>query len=139
MIGEAGDVAARTRQARDDALSDRIVEQAKTIGNGAGRLLEGRDHRRAAGDDEVGRRRRQLRDIGLNASDVAAGKSMLDLDVAALHPSQRLELLPKGGDAGARLRIAFGVVRAGTRRAAPALSAARAPPAATLPPRRRAA
>jgi hypothetical protein len=33
---------------------------------------------------------------------------MHDLDVAAFLPSQRLELLPKGGDAGARLRIAFG-------------------------------
>jgi hypothetical protein len=44
--------------------------------------------------------------VNLNAGDIAAGKAMLDFDVAVLYPSERLESLSKGGNAG----LCFGIV-----------------------------
>src|SRR5262249_44278474 len=97
-VSEAGDVPAGLRQACDEALTDRVVDHGKNDRDAAGRLLEFPDDRRGVGEDQVGRRDYQLRHICLDASTVAASKTIVDLDVAPLDPTECLKSLLKCPD-----------------------------------------
>src|SRR5262245_60548654 len=106
--GEAGDVAARTRHAADEALSDWIVDHTEDNRDGAGRLFQGGKDRRAGGDNEVRCGVNQFCRVSLHSGKIASGKAMLDLNVAVLRPSERLECLPKCSDAPLYFRIVLG-------------------------------
>jgi hypothetical protein len=105
--GEAGDVATWTRQACDEALTERIVDHSDDNRDGAGRLFQRGNNRRAMSNDQVRRRLHQLRRVSLDTGGAAAGKSIVDPDIAALPPSKRRKLLPKGRGASLCLRVAF--------------------------------
>jgi hypothetical protein len=57
--------------------------------DGAGRLFQCRNGGRTADDNEVRCRVHWFRRVSLDADEVAAGKPMLDLNVAVLGPSER--------------------------------------------------
>ena len=97
--GEAGDVTARTRQACDEALTDRIVGMAMTIGIVAVACL---------GPQQPACRWPRLHRAGLqelchttvDTGGVAGGgKSVNDVNVAAFDPVERRKSLLKGRDA----------------------------------------
>ena len=131
----AGHVAARPGEAGDKAEFDRVVGDAEDDRNGRGRSL-GRERRRGAAGaaitatcrrDQLGRQRRQsvVLALGLAVFD----RHVLALDIAGLFSSPGERPL-------SRRAIGPGDSRRGTRSpASPA--AARAPRAATPPPRRR--
>src|SRR5258705_13092401 len=107
--GEAGDVAARPRQAGHETLSDRIVDEVEYDRDGAGRLFQCCGDWRPASDDEAGCRMHQLRRVGSDSAKVSAGISVLNSNIAVLGPPERLEPLPKRNDAGQHFGIVLGV------------------------------
>src|ERR1700731_4134355 len=76
--GEAGDVAARPRQAGHETLSDRIVDNVEHDRDGAGRLFQCGNDRRPASDDDVRYGTHQLRGVGSDLAQISTGISMLD-------------------------------------------------------------
>ena len=137
-IRETGGVAARPRQAIDKAGADRIGGLRNTIGTVRVACCNGRHGRAASGQDDVRRERDQFGRVFANVVGFARGPAVVDPHVAAVGPAQLLQPLQECRDAGLSFRIVRGRLRA-RRCAAPALAAARAPRAATPPPRRRAA
>src|SRR4029077_16579437 len=107
-IRDAGDVPAWTSKARDEALSGRIVDSREDDRDGARGLFQRRNDRRGAGGDDVWWRVHQFKDVCLYAGNVAAGKSVLDLNVPVLRPSERLKSLSKRRYASFYLGIDFG-------------------------------
>jgi len=105
---EAGDVPARTRQTGDEALSDWIVDHGEDNRDRGGRLFQRRNDRRAAGDNEVRCRIHEFSRVSLHSGEIAIGKSMRNLNIAVLRPSERLKALPKYCDAFLYFRIALG-------------------------------
>ena len=99
-IREAGDVPAGTSKARDEALSGRIVDSREDDRDGARGLFQRRNDRRGVGGDDVWRRVHQFTDVCLDVGNVAAGKTVLDLNVSVLRPSERLKSLSKRRYAG---------------------------------------
>ena len=69
--GEAGGVAARPRQALDEAGADRIGDWHEHDRHGAGRLLQRPHGRAASGQDDVRRERDQFRRVFANAVGIA--------------------------------------------------------------------
>ena len=127
---EAGNVAARPRQAGDETLSDRIVDEAEYDRDGAARLFQCCDDWRPASDDDVRCRMHQLRRVRSDSAQVSAGISMLNSDIAVLGPPERLEPLPKRSDPGYRFGIILKVwIKA--RNATHARRLLRAPPTAS--------
>src|SRR5262249_10685079 len=92
---EAGDVSARMRQARNEALIDGIVDRRHYDRNGTCRLPQRPDHRSRLTDYHFGRQRHQFCCMGSYAGGVGTTKTYLDLDVAAVCPSQFLKSLFK--------------------------------------------
>ena len=105
---ETGDVSARTPQAGDEALSERIIDHRKDDRDSAGRLFQCRKDWRTAGDNEVRGRIHEFRRVSLHLGEITGGKPMLDLNIAVLHPSERLKSLPKRRDAGLYFWIGLG-------------------------------
>src|SRR5215471_11421408 len=98
--GEAGDIAAGTRQGGHETLSYWIVDDAKHDRDGVGRLFQCGNNWRAAADDDVRCRTHHLRRVGFDSAQISTGISMLDLDIAVLGPAEGLEPLAKRNDAG---------------------------------------
>ena len=105
--GETRDVAARSRQAVDEAGADRIGGSHEHHRHGAGRLQHHPRGRGAAGQNEVGRERDQFRRVGACAVSVTVGKATKDLDIEAVGPAQLVQRLQERPDAG----LSFGIVR----------------------------
>ena len=70
-LSEAGRVAARPRQALDEAGADRIGDLHEHDRHGAGRLLQWPDGRAANGQDDVRRERDQFRRVSANCVGIA--------------------------------------------------------------------
>src|SRR6516162_321463 len=85
---EASDVPARMRQTRNEALLNGIIDGCHNDGNGTGGLPHRPSDWRGIGDDYVGRERHQFCCLSPYAADVAPTKACLDLDVAAVDPTQ---------------------------------------------------
>jgi hypothetical protein len=83
---EAGDVAARARQAGDETLSDRIANDAKHDRDGVGCLFQRGHNHRAAADDKVRCRTYQPGRVGLDSAQISTVISMIDSDIAVLRP-----------------------------------------------------
>src|SRR5258708_13514570 len=90
---EAGDVPARMRQARNEALLDGIVDRRDYDRNRACRLPQRPDDRRRLADDDVGHECHEFCCVSPYAVAIGASKAGLDLDVAAVCPSYLLKAL----------------------------------------------
>src|SRR5262245_42913395 len=95
---EAGNVAARTREACDETLTNWIGDDGEDDRDGAGRLLKSRSDRRGKTDEYL--RRQAHHFFRPSPSKGAAGEAVVDLNGAAFRPSERLKSMPKGLDAG---------------------------------------
>jgi len=71
-------------------------------------LFQCRKDWRTAGDNEVRGRIHEFRRVSLHLGEITGGKPMLDLNIAVLHPSERLKSLPKRRDAGLYFWIGLG-------------------------------
>jgi hypothetical protein len=105
---EAGDVAARPRQVRNEALPHRIVDDHENDRDGTGRIPQRREHRGPIADQDIRRQRRELRRMGPNAIEIAGRPAIVDAEVATVRPTQIRERLAEGRDARLSLRIALG-------------------------------
>src|SRR5437660_861804 len=82
-VDEAGDVAARARQARDEALPDRIDEVPEHDRDGGGLLLENPRRRRARGKNEIGLGRNDLLCEVLKRIHIRSTPAVVDTKVTA--------------------------------------------------------
>jgi hypothetical protein len=85
--GKPGGVAARARQAVDEAGVNRIRDLREHDRHFAGRLLH-RRHRTGTGSlDDVWRERDQFRRVSASAIDIRRTEPIVDLQVATLGPA----------------------------------------------------
>ena len=89
-LHEAGGVAARPRQAVDEAGADRIGDDPRTQSARCGSPVATVPRRRAAGHDDVRRERDQFRRVFANVVGIACGPARVDPHVAAVSPAQLL-------------------------------------------------
>jgi hypothetical protein len=108
-IGEAGDVPFRSGIVADEAAADRVGHLGEHDRNGARELLQDREQRRAAGDQDIHGQADQLATVGAHPIGIAGGPANLDLDVAALDPPELVELHAQRRISRLSLRIALGV------------------------------
>ena len=85
---ETGGVAARPRQAVDEAGADRIGDDREHDRHGAGRLQQRPHGRGAMGQDDVRRERGQFRRVSANFGGIGRGPAGVDPHVAADGPAQ---------------------------------------------------
>ena len=137
--GKTGGVPARARQARDDAHGDRVADVREHDGHGAGRLLQCLNAWGGRGQNDVRRERQKLLGISVKATGIARCPAIVDPHVAAVGPAQLLQPLLESREARLSFRIVRGEVHEHADPPHRARPAARAPRAATPPPRRRAA
>ena len=107
-IHETGGVAARPRQAVDEAGADRIGDNREHDRHGAGRLQQRPHGRGAVGQDDVRRERGQFRCVSANFGGIGRGPADVDPDVAADGPAQLRQPLKERPDAGLKFRIIRG-------------------------------
>jgi len=92
---QAGDVAARSRQARDQAHANRIVHQCEDDGHCRRRLLCG-ERRVAAGDNDIHLEPRQLGGQLRRAIGASLRPAILDRDGAPVGPPEFVQPLHEG-------------------------------------------
>ena len=105
---KAGGVAARPRQALDEAGADRIGDDQRTRSARCGSPVATAPRRAASGQDDVRRERDQFRRIFANALGIACAPADVDLHVAAVGPAQLLQPLQERREAGLSFRIVRG-------------------------------
>ena len=114
-IHEPGGVAARPRQAVDEAGADRIDDDREHDRHGAGRLQQRPHGRGGRGQDDVRRERGQFRRVPANLGGIGRGPAGVDAHVAADGPAQLLPALAgtprRGPDIPHRPRLRAGVCR----------------------------
>jgi hypothetical protein len=104
---ETRGVAARPRQAVDDAGADRIDAEREHDRHGAGRLQQ-RPHARTGSEDDVGRECGQFRRLPANFGGTGRAPAGVDAHVTANGPTQHRQRLLERPDAGLPLRIVRG-------------------------------
>src|SRR5262249_32444401 len=92
-IGKAGDVLAGTCQTGGKAAADRVADEREYDRYGLRFLLNDPCHLIRAGHDDVGRRGDQLSCKSTSLVGIAAGPTIVDLDVAPFNPAQALQAL----------------------------------------------
>ena len=108
-IHETGGVAARPRQAVDEAGADRIGDDDREHDrHGAGRLQQRRHGRGAMGQNDVRRERDQFRRVSANVGGIGCGPAGVDPHVAADGPAQLRQPLQERPDPGLKFRIVRG-------------------------------
>ena len=105
---EPGGVAARPRQALDEAGADRIGDDREHDRHGAGRLQQRPHGRGAMGQDDVRRERGQFRRVSANLGGIGRGPAGVDAHVAADGPAQLRQPLQERPEAGLKFRIVRG-------------------------------
>src|SRR5262245_46871359 len=93
VIEKTSNIAARSRQALDEACADGIGDIHEHDRHGAGRALQLSRGRGATGQDNVRRERDQFRRESANAVGIARTPAILDPHVAAVDPAQLLQSL----------------------------------------------
>src|SRR5262249_12386106 len=106
-IREAGDVAARPRQAHHEAAADRIGHAYEYSRYGTS-CLQGRQRGRAADEDHIWCQANQLGRIRPDAASVSGGPAIVDSDVLPVSPTETLERGQECCDAGLHFRIICG-------------------------------
>src|SRR5215470_8145393 len=105
--GETGDVSSWLRQALDESLADRIDDQREHDRYCGGLLAQCSQYLRAVGQDHVRCHTDELSSIFLDEVRIGGAKAIVDMDIAAGHPAQRLKTPVESCDASLRLRIGF--------------------------------
>ena len=105
---EAGDVAARARQACDQAGADRIGDLCEDDRYAAGLLQQRLQRQRAADQDHVRIEAHELFRLGADAPGVGAAPAIVDAGVAAVGPPQLLQRLPERREIGLHCWIVLG-------------------------------
>ena len=103
-----GGVAARPRQAVNEASGDRIGDDREHDRHGAGRLQQRPHGRGAMGQDDVGYERGQFRRVSANFGGIGRGPAGVDAYDAADAPAQLLQPLQERPDAGLEFHIVRG-------------------------------
>src|SRR6516165_3996921 len=104
-IGEARNIPARSCEALHKPLLDGLGDIDENDRNGRGLPLERDDRWRGASDQHIRPPPDQFLREGLDAIDVAARPTKLDIDIPSLDPSELREPLPKCHDIGRAARI----------------------------------
>jgi hypothetical protein len=108
--GKSSDVAARTRQALDEACANRVNDTHEHNRHRAGRLLE-RSHRCARrGENDLGRERDKFCRVSATALGIERAPTNVDPCVAPDRPAPFLKSLMEHCDAGVSFRIVGGQV-----------------------------
>ncbi len=108
---EAGDVAARTREACNKAVGDRISDQREHDRHGLGHAMQRPQNGRACCHDHVRIERGEFGGGGAGFfGSVGGGEADIDLDVAAFRPAEPAHGIAKGRTA----LLACGIVAAPT-------------------------
>src|SRR5262249_27953688 len=108
VIGKAGEIATRPRQAGEQTAADWIGHLHEYDWDCAGRFAHGIEYRLAVDEYDVRRASHQVCYIALDPIDVVGGPTVVDPDVTAFRPADLLQLLPERGNAGLPLRIVLG-------------------------------
>src|SRR5262245_9636476 len=110
MLREAGDVAARPRQARNKTGTHWIGDLREYDWNIAGRLLQRNQGQCCTGEEHIRLEANQLRGLSPHALETlaAAAPTILHLNVLSRHPAELLEPLSECIDTVASFRIIFG-------------------------------
>jgi hypothetical protein len=104
---ETGGVAARPRQAVDEAGTDRIDDEREHNWHGASRLKQ-LLYCAASDQNDVRREGGQFRRVFANVVGIACAPAIFDLHVTTVDPAQLLQPLPERRVAGLRVRIVRG-------------------------------
>jgi hypothetical protein len=106
---EAGDVAARPRQARHETSADRVDNECEHDRHGARRLQQGRHGRASTGSqDEVRRKSGQFGCVFAKLLGIGGGPADVDPHITALGPTQLRQCLSKHHYPGLKFRIVLG-------------------------------
>ena len=105
---ETGGVAARPRQAVDEAGADRIGDDREHDRHRAGRLQQRPHGRGAVGQDDVRRERGQFRRVFANLGGIGRGPAGVDPHVAAVVQPKSASPCMERPDAGLKFRIVRG-------------------------------
>ena len=132
---ESGDVFSRMRQARHHSGAERIASSCHDDRKRARHLLEDWDDAAADGDDGVRLALEQARGIAAHHFHVVRGPTLIELDFAALDPSEPLQRLLECAHPPLHVRLVFGIGHQRFPPGAISRPAATAPRAATLPHR----
>ena len=108
-VHEAGGVAARPRQAFDEAGADRIGDRPRTRSARCGSPAATVPRSSCHGQDDVRRERDQFGRVFANVVGIARGPADVDPHVAADGPARLLQPLQERRDAGLRFGIVCGV------------------------------
>ena len=101
-------VAARPRQAVDEAGADRIDDDREHDRHRAGRLQHRSHGRSARGQNDVGRERGQFRRVSANIRGIGRGPAGVDAHVVADGPTQLRQRLKERPDPGLKFRVVRG-------------------------------
>src|SRR5262249_49945442 len=102
---EAGDVAARARQAGNEAGLDGIDNPSKNDRDAAGLLLHGLQRQCSADQDCIRIEAHELLGMGADASGVGSAPPLVDTDAAAIVPAELLQRLAESLEIGLLLNI----------------------------------
>ena len=102
---EPGGVAARSRQAVDEAGTDRIGDDREHNRHGAGKLQQGSYGRGAMGQNDVRRERNQFRRMSADFNGIPSGPARVDSHITAGGPAELLQRLQECRDPGFEIRI----------------------------------
>src|SRR5215468_5331178 len=105
---KSGRVAARPRQARDEAAADRIAGIHEHDREGTGFSVQRHQARGAADQNDVRGERDQFRRIFANPFGITGAPAILQPYIAAVGPTQFLQSLQKCSDPSKRFRIVRG-------------------------------
>src|SRR5262245_32792186 len=108
-MATAGEVLAGTRSTGHKAAADRVADEREYDRYGLRFLLKDPRHLIRTGQHDVGRRGDQLSCKSAGLVGIAAGPTIVDLDIASFDPAQALQALRQRCDIGLRLWIALGV------------------------------
>src|SRR5262249_45928938 len=104
-IGEAGDIAARTRKARNDAVPDWIGHRGEYDRYAAGCLQQSDRRRSTVDENRFGCGCHKLHGEGADGVGVSACPAVVDSDIVTLAPAALRQPLPQCRHAAPRLRI----------------------------------
>jgi hypothetical protein len=97
---KSGNIAARPRQARNQAAADRVDGAGKYDRHGAARLPQRPNGRGVGGQQDVRRERDQFGGVLAIAVGIACAPASVDPHIAARGPAQILQRLQERADAG---------------------------------------
>src|SRR5262245_28578013 len=94
-IGEPRRIAARSREALDEATAYRISDLHEYSRDGAGFLAQRRESRIAVREHNIRRQRDQFHCVDAQAFNISAGETVIETDIMAVAPTELCQPLAK--------------------------------------------